>query len=106
MLYPRSGRVGLNALGAKTDRPITETTCLALDLEKPPIAFQHQVIPLVHTEGKENPMTPPDKLGKDRTLRALTDVDGMVGRIGLGQRRAHARNVDNTSDAICLRCAS
>jgi hypothetical protein len=100
MSCPRRTGVGLNTLRTEPDSTTAKAASLALDLQESSLAFQHQVIPLVHSKGKKNAITAPHELSEDRALGAMPNIDRMIRENGRFQTRTHVRNVDKTSDVL------
>lgn len=69
---------GDDALSAECDHAPAKAARFALRSHERSIEVENKVVPLVHTEGKEDAIPRPDQMGQDRRLRPLTDIDRVI----------------------------
>ncbi len=67
------------------DTASLEPTCFALDTNKACACVDHELVALVGTPGEKDPIAVAHKLGENRRLGALADVDGVVRQLGLSK---------------------
>jgi hypothetical protein len=75
----REASIRLNALGADLDDAIPQSSGLALGLEESAVTFDDEVVALVYAERQKHAIAALYKLGENRGLGAVANVNRMRG---------------------------